>query len=330
MPIYYTNQVLASKQPSTLSAASITLLRQREQQRLQTGRKNIQVSSAGGGVNKQLQKQYSLAIPATKPPATSSPPPLQGSVHLLPGAENLDKTSLFAEGGPLYLGTKDQESTMAPHKTITIRTIEGFAKETPDGRYIKMKSEEWQQVLGAIKGLKDDRTNLNAKVSSLTQENKKLAGNSTKLAKDVQNLEAQAKSATKQKKKAGQKASRKDEQADDVVDAVEEYVKLVLFRTIKFALPGKQLERATTQVWEGIKDKLQLDKGPDPMTVTDFVDIYESVVLSSLSDRRQYMQTRCKLAAQGTKFAYCGLFCLFFTPDQRTCLNIFLLFPRMA
>lgn len=239
------------------------------------------------------------------------------------------------------MGTKDQESTMAPSKTITVRTIEGFAKPTRDGEHISMKTDEWQQVLGAIKGLKEDRTELTAKVASLTQENKKLAGNSHRLAKDVETLEAevetleaevanQAKTTAKQKKKAGQKANRKDEQADDVVNTIEEYVKMVQFRTTKFALPGKQLEMATKQVWEGIKDRLQLEKGPNGLTVTDFVEIYDSVVLSALSDRRQYMQTRCKLAAQGKKFAYCGIFGLPFTPDQRTCLNFFLLFPRMA
>jgi hypothetical protein len=92
-------------------------------------------------------------------------------------------------------------------------------------------------------------------------------------------------------------------------------VYMVQFRTTKFALPGKQLEKVTTQVWEGIKDKLQLEKGPNAMAVTDFVEIYNGVVLSALSDHQQYMQSRCKLAAQGKNFVYCGLilWCTFYT-----------------
>jgi hypothetical protein len=70
--------------------------------------------------------------------------------------------------------TSKNPSFMSPNnKTITIRTIKGFTKESKDGAHIKMKSEEWQQVLGAIKGLKDNRNQLNAKVASLTQPGKK-------------------------------------------------------------------------------------------------------------------------------------------------------------
>jgi len=88
------------------------------------------------------------------------------------------------------------------------------------------------------------------------------------------------------------KQSRKAEQKQDVKGAIKDYVKTILFRTIKFAGPGDELNLATKKVWAGIKDKKRLDKGPNKLAEKDFVEIYESAVSGALSDQRQYVQTR--------------------------------------
>ena len=102
------------------------------------------------------------------------------------------------------------------------------------------------------------------------------------------------------KRSKSKPGSRKDEQSDDVKEAVKAFIKGVLFRTVKFAQPGTELKAATTTVWNGIKDKLKLDEGPNPISEADFVEIYDSYVLTVLSDCRQYAQTRGEVAAKGT------------------------------
>ena len=99
--------------------------------------------------------------------------------------------------------------------------------------------------------------------------------------------------------------ARKDERNTDVMEAIKAYIKEVLFRTTKFAQHGSELTRATVKVWEGIKDKLGLESGNDDddddgLDDKEFCEIYEGYVLECLSDRRQYVQTRCGAVCKGT------------------------------
>ena len=49
-----------------------------------------------------------------------------------------------------------------------------------------------------------------------------------------------------------------------------------------------------------VKAKLKLDEGPNPISQTDFVEIYDSYLLTVLSECHQYAQTRGEVAAKGT------------------------------
>jgi len=93
-------------------------------------------------------------------------------------------------------------------------------------------------------------------------------------------------------------STRKFEQKDDVKKAIDKFVRAVLFRNVKFAQVGNtsleesELNTATKMVWRGIKDERMLDQGPNKLTEDDFVEIYDTQVLASLSEARQYIQTR--------------------------------------
>ena len=131
---------------------------------------------------------------------------------------------------------------------------------------------------------------------------------------ELEALEKEYEKLKKQKakgRKSKSSVSREDEANDDVKAAIKTFVRDVMFRTVKFAVPGDSLNAASTQVWNGIKDKLKLDKGPNAITLEDFAEIYGGSILKELSARRQYSQTRCKLAADGTELVYCFHFVYF-------------------
>ena len=99
--------------------------------------------------------------------------------------------------------------------------------------------------------------------------------------------------------------SRKLEQRKDVVETINEFTKLVLFRTTKFAQPGanylddSELKVATTKVWHGIKDLQKLDVGPNKLTLGDFLKIYGPIVQKALSACRQCVQSRTAVCIKG-------------------------------
>lgn len=109
----------------------------------------------------------------------------------------------------------------------------------------------------------------------------------------------------KLKSKRSSKFGRKADQKTDVNKTVDKYIKQVLFRNTKFAQPGShimddsELKVATKKVWEGIKGRQRLDKGPDALSEDDFIEIYGSQVLKTLSDCRQYIQSRCAVCIKG-------------------------------
>ena len=132
-------------------------------------------------------------------------------------------------------------------------------------------------------------------IVKLQQEKKTLQG----LIKDKEKEIGEFAAKLEKKRGKSKPGSRKDEQSDDVKESVRAFIKGVLFRTVKFAQPGRELKAATITVWNGIKDKLKLDEGPNPISQANFVEIYDSYVLTVLSDCRQYAQTRGEVAAKG-------------------------------
>ena len=141
----------------------------------------------------------------------------------------------------------------------------------------------------------------NHKITKLTKEKKVLE-------KDIKDKDAlitylQTKVTNLKKKRKGKAGSRKHEANTDVIAAIDAYVKGILFRTVKFAQVGHELQSVTKVVWDEIKGKKKLEVGANPMTLTDFTEIYDSSILKSLSDCCQYIQTRCQDACEGTFWA---------------------------
>ena len=93
------------------------------------------------------------------------------------------------------------------------------------------------------------------------------------------------------------KTAAKFMQAEDVNNAIDAHVKDHLFRIVKFAQPGKELNSATQMVWLAIKDKLKLETGPKKLDLAEFTEIYSSHVSTAISDRRQCAQSRSQAAA---------------------------------
>lgn len=177
-------------------------------------------------------------------------------------------------------------------RTATTSSKRGVAKPMEGGKYVKIKKSDWDAIvaeeennLSTLHQLKTDKTAL---TTSLAQSETL-----------VQNL--RKKVAELEKKRGKRKSTcRKDEQKDDVKEGIKNYVKDVLFRTVKFAQPGKELKSATLSVWNGIKSTMKLDEGAHPLTSSDFVEIYDSEVATQLSARRQYVQSRMQEACAGT------------------------------
>ena len=146
--------------------------------------------------------------------------------------------------------------------------------------------------------MRKDIGKLPQELTQLKENYGKVVDENKNLRVTVANLQEQI---NKMRKKRGRKGTvnRKSEQSEDVKDAIDEYVKGVLFRTVKFAQSHEsdQLMNATKLVWHGIKDKKKLEVGDSPLTDDDFCEIYESHVGTALSLRRQYVQTQTQKAA---------------------------------
>ena len=221
--------------------------------------------------DRQLAQRYSfLAKEQTQ--SGEKLPPLKASVEPIKQTEG---TFLFA-GEEIDVNS---DSTM-PVTKFTRASL--GAKFNKQDRTYTLSKDNFNDCLEEIKKLQELNGNLKGKVRDLEDK--------------VAHLEAIAK-----KKPNSSKSNRKHEQNEDVVKAVCDYVRDVLFRNVKFAPPGAQLKSACKMVWAGIRDKLKLDKGPSPLSEKDFEEIYASAVLTALSGRRQYVQTRAEIAAKGEK-----------------------------
>jgi hypothetical protein len=273
---------LNNKGPSSLNGPTAALLAKKQHTRLQTGRGNIPIASQVPVNLHQLQKQHVL-------------PPLQGTVTALSGA---------SEG---VCGEK--EKTIPPNKILQMRDIQKYGKITKDGKTVCVAKTNWDKLESCFRQLKDDRIKLSSDNNKLKEENKQLRAAHATTEENLQKAlaykaEALDYASTTTLKVRGKPkklvAGLKSDLNLDVQAAIKEHVKLVLFRTIKFAQPGPQLDAVVAMVWEAIKDTKQLEKGTKPMTLEQFGLVYGGVILTELSGRRQYHQTRCRNAAYGT------------------------------
>jgi hypothetical protein len=203
-------------------------------------------------------------------------PPLQGTV-------------------PKFVPNREQTNVEDP--LVTPHSKENQPPIAADLEEFSGDSSTEEEDLGTM--AKDSKTT-SIKKAELQRLRKKLAEQE----KAIEDMKMKA-SAKKKRMKKGGKNNRSDEQATDVQDAIKEYVKDVLFRNVKFAqLENNELEKATIKVWNGIKEHLKLEEGTSPLNQADFVEIYDTCVLTNLSVRRQYTQTRGHSAAKGTYFVY--------------------------
>ena len=269
-------KVLASSKPSSLDPLAL-VRRRKEQQSQRYGRLGyggaVQVLSPGTA-EKTLQDNYRIDYPEQPLPALEKAnSPSTSTTSSSDSEEENQEDMVSSRRGTL---TQDGKKYVVPKKAYEAMTND---LESAKQSIVKLQNEK-----------KELQTMIKAKETEI-------GGLTAKLAK-------------KRKSKAG---SRRDEQSDDVREAVKAFIKGVLFRTVKFAQPGAELQAATTNVWNGIKGKLKLDEGPNPLSQADFVEIYDSYVLTVLSDCRQYAQTRGEVAAKGT--IWCNLvFCsVYFT-----------------
>ncbi len=265
--------VLNSKQPSSLDP--LGLLGKHKDSRLSFGRGGVPPSHFGGPIDYKAQLEKAFGVPqGNKEPESTPPgfPPLQQAQE-----DRIGKL----QGDSLTTQFDTEEETMTRSANVSTNLRSLGVKTSNDGKTCSIPKAKLEEVLAELKRL---------------QENEKKWGQDMdKKAAQIADLEAQL------KKKGGKASkSRKDEQKEDVVKALREYVKDVLFRNVKFAPPDDQLKAACGMVWAGLKGKMRLDQGPNKLDEEEFAAIYDSAVLKALSDRRQYVQTRCETAAKST------------------------------
>jgi hypothetical protein len=192
-----------------------------------------------------------------------------------------------------------------------------YNKLLKDTKTLTESNEELKKENGKLStlntGLTGDYMQLHKDLKTKDERIKHWTKLSAKATKALQERDAELEAALKEvedlkeREGASKRKTKKHLQADDVNVEIDKYVKEILFRNVKFAQPGKELNRATKMVWAAIKDKQGLDAGDDGMTEDEFLDIYSSSVASALSGRRQYCQTRALSAVKGMYIAHSNL-----------------------
>lgn len=282
-------KALNSNAPSTLDS-SLNLLQQKQQQRISQGRGNIAIGNQYS-LPSDVQKQYNLAYFGNE----SEPPALKSTVRPLPGTPEFVQQALQEAA--------HQPESESEHAEMSVRQIKNkySHKTSSDKKTVTLKTGVWNQIMDDIHKLRND-------YEQSMKDNHVMQQDSQCLNKTIRDLEGELADikkefeALKKNKPKGRKnksASREDEARDDVKLGIRGFMKDVLFRTVKFAVPGPSLDAASAQTWNGLKDKLKLDVGPNAITLDDFTAIYGASILKELSARRQYCQSRCKKAADG-------------------------------
>lgn len=211
-------------------------------------------------------------------------PPLQGTVRpIAPPESPLQVT----------IGTNSVTESEDSDNELTMTGSQLNVKTVNNGKDVQLKKTDYTKLKNTLASAKTKNEELKTEVGELKTE---LVDKDRVIGELKQKL-----SKAQGNKKKGKKNERKDEQKDDVNTAIFEFMKAVLFRTVKFARPGAELKAACKTVWFGIKDNLALDEGPKALDLEEFTDIYDSKVLEYLSGRRQYVQTRGEVAAKGKK-----------------------------
>ena len=194
-----------------------------------------------------------------------------------------------------------KKTAKAPAKASAVTVSE-------DGKSVSMSKGHWKMKVNSVIVLRRDKAERDATIVThkedlkqtqtaltLVTENKnRLVTQNKVLRMEVVELQNQIKA---NRDKNGGK-STKDERSTDITKEISTFVKETLFRTIKFAQPGKEMTTtATLRVWNGIKERLNLEEPPKGLDFGEFYRIYYPVVQTELSLARQYVQSRSQDAA---------------------------------
>ncbi len=177
-----------------------------------------------------------------------------------------------------------------------------------DGKSVSMSKSHWKLKVNSANGLmiekaqrdativthKEDLKQTQTALTQVTQHKNRLVTQNKVLRLELVEVQNQIKA---NRDKNGGK-STKDERSTDITKEISTFVKETLFRTIKFAQPGKEMTTtATLRVWNGIKERLNLEEPPKGLDFGEVYRIYFPVVQTELSLARQYVQSRSQDAA---------------------------------
>ena len=225
--------MLKSTAPSSILTSFLST---KKSNRLPIGRGNQAIERGFSGIS-ELQKSYSL-LPGTPSPEI---PPLQPTVHKLPSVSISPFAYSFSQGNSNSESTFDKISFESDPTMTT--TLQQMAKASKDGKTVTITASNWAKVLEEIK-------KKTKKYKDLTKTNKSLETSLAESQELIEELQEEVNSLKQTKK--GKAKGRKSEQKHDVQKAIDDFVKQVAFRTIKFARPGNELKAACNLIWEGI------------------------------------------------------------------------------
>ena len=181
-----------------------------------------------------------------------------------------------------------------PEVEKQVSEIKKYVKPMADKQCVNIPAEKWRTLEKIVQSMVQsekiwvhDKEAMQDKIKQLELVNQKLKAMAEEKTKYVA-------------------TNRKGEIRDDLKPPIQRNVREALFRTRKFVSEGQPIMDATAVVYRNLKGKLKLD-----MSEEDFCAIYHPYVQSCLSDRRQYVQTRCEIAAKGK-------FVLFYWANQQT------------
>jgi hypothetical protein len=147
------------------------------------------------------------------------------------------------------------------------------------------EQKEHRQVDNAFKIAKNN-------IAKYQAEAKSLKGSKVTLENTNNELRARLNDALAALRDAGR--SSKNERSKDVTEQTKRQIKMFSFRNHKFARDD-ELNGLCEQLYTDLDDRLDFDQ----LKKEDYVRIYSGVVSQELSNRRQYVQTRCQEACAG-------------------------------
>jgi predicted nucleic acid-binding Zn-ribbon protein len=151
-----------------------------------------------------------------------------------------------------------------------------------------------------VKALQEKVKKGKQELLNMTSANRSLVATNNKLTKKLEE-------AYKELKKQGK--STKAEQNEGILKAARQYLKDIVFRTVKLVSSKKpaEVESFMRKVYYGIKSELGLEdeKSDDSLDFEDFNRIYQSDLLSYFSTQRSNVQQACLKAVIGTYFTQC-------------------------